>query len=261
MKHCPFCKSSISKSYETCPNCGRVLVEKIFSSKTSSSQTKVNQETFGYMDDFGKYVNKFIFLFRKNILLLIILALIGWAFSSSEGNKYKGNSISIIPNNVELSHQVSVTPAIQGKDPQLYTSLETGTILGGVLKKGYFKGFGELQIDNGSEFDAVAKLVSLSINKSVYTVYIKAHTVFTVDKISDGSYKLFFNLGNDWDNNKFIENNEYKVFEEDFDFVTTKLRDGKYIETKYTTFNITLNPVIQGKAQTDEVEPVEFANY
>ncbi|MFH1564603.1 MAG: hypothetical protein ABIC82_02010 [bacterium] len=127
----------------------------------------------------------------------------------------------------------------------------------------YLNGLGELQIKNETSLDAIAKLVNTTLNKSVFTVYIKANTTYTINKVKDGNYKLFFNLGNDWDTEvkAFSVNSSYEVFEDLFDFTTREYEEGDYIRTKYSTFEVTLNPVIGGTAETENINVAEFANY
>ena len=170
------------------------------------------------------------------------------------------NPISVIPsNNNWVDLQNSTSPS-QEKIKN-YIPLSNGKI----LSKNYFylKGLGELLIDNGTSYDAIAKLVDLASNKSIFTVYIRANNTYNINNISDGNYKLFFNLGNNWDNEikAFANNSSYEAFEESFDFITSKVREGDYIHTKYSTFNITLNPVINWQARTEEVNAIDFGSY
>ena len=97
-------------------------------------------------------------------------------------------------------------------------------------------------------------------NKSVYTVYVKANSVLNVSEISDGKFKLYFNLGNDWNKEliAFNVNSGYEVFEENFEFTTD---DSGSEYTEYSTFSVTLNPVVGGQARTDSVSAVEFGSY
>jgi len=82
-------------------------------------------------------------------------------------------------------------------------------------------------------------------------------------QIKNGNYKLFFNLGNDWDSEikAFTVNSGYEVFEDLFDFTTGEHKEGDYIRTEYSTFEVTLNPVIGGSAETENVSMEEFAIY
>lgn len=137
--------------------------------------------------------------------------------------------------------------------PNQYVSLSNGTVLYQNVR--YITGMGELTIDNGTSNDAVVKLINVSSNKSVYTVYVRSNNSLLIDTISDGDYKLLFNLGNDWnaEHSAFETNSSYESFEEIFDFRTT--------DDEYTTFSVTLNPVASGNARTGTVNPEDFGRY
>jgi len=78
-----------------------------------------------------------------------------------------------------------------------------------------------------------------------------------------GCSDLFFNLGNDWDTaiKAFTVNSSYEVFEDLFNFTTREYEEDDYIRTRYSSFEVTLNPVIGGTAKTENINVVEFANY
>lgn len=133
-------------------------------------------------------------------------------------------------------------------------SLSTGTVIKRV--PGYLHGEGELEIDNGTSDDAVAKLITTGTSGiSVLTVYIKASSNYTIKNISDGTYRLAFAQGLDWDTatKSFTRNQSFSSFDESFDFQTS--------DTQYTTFTVTLNPVEGGTAQTSSVDGNQFNAY
>jgi len=182
------------------------------------------------------------------IIILIILGLYFWG-------SYEGSS-TLNPNLNENDSSILFPPKSQN-----YISLSNGMIL--FKNPSYLKGLGELEIKNGTNLDAVAKLVGIDIDKSILTLYIKAKSSYTMNKISKGNYKLFFSLGNDWDSETktFLVNPNYEKFEEIFDFTIREYEGNNYINTEYSTFEVTLNPVIGGDAETQNVNSTEFANY
>ena len=132
-------------------------------------------------------------------------------------------------------------------------------LINSIFKKNniYIKGDGELQINNGTSLDAVAKLIRGGT--SVLTVYIKANSNYTMLNISDGTYWLAFAQGLDWDSTtkKFRRNKQYSVFEETFNFITTE--DSNYYYP--SGFEVTLNPVIGGTAETEDIPGSQFDQY
>ena len=118
-------------------------------------------------------------------------------------------------------------------------------------------GEGTLEISNGTRYDAVAKLVKGNI--AVYSVYIGANRDYTIEGISDGYYELMFAQGSDWNTvtKQFNKNQSYSTFDEAFDFITTE--DDYYYYPP--GFEVTLNPVVGGTAETSSVNPAEFNAY
>lgn len=124
----------------------------------------------------------------------------------------------------------------------------------------YFNGLGELTIKNGTTNDAVVKLVSDIINKSILTIYIRRNSNFTIRKIKNGNYKLYFVVGRYYDEGSkiFLQDCSFAVFEEDFPFTTDEYRYEDQIKTRYSIFEITLHPVIGGTVRTDEITKNQF---
>ncbi|MCX6013286.1 MAG: hypothetical protein NTV30_07750 [Chloroflexi bacterium] len=184
----------------------------------------------------------------------------------------KNNSVNAPAVNVPLGHATasSLVVAINSTNtvnnpvvvvPTHIVYFSNGEFLNSNLN--YLRGRGELEIKNGTSDSAVAKLVNNITNKSIATVFIEANSNYTLKNISDGSYKLVFNLGHDWDtiSKKFTINSSYAVFEDSFDFRTYATDGGNYTDTHYATYEITLNPVIGGTAKTNDINPDEFSNY
>ncbi len=130
-------------------------------------------------------------------------------------------------------------------------SLSTGTVL--KKRSVYLQGDGELQISNGTSYDAVAKLIR--DGASVLTVYIKANSTYTMKNISDGTYWLAFAQGTDWNvtTQKFNRNAHASAFDETFEFETTA--------TQSAGWEVTLNPVAGGTAQSSDVDLSQFDQY
>jgi hypothetical protein len=60
-------------------------------------------------------------------------------------------------------------------------------------------GHGSLKISNGTNSDAVAKLVDIATNKTCRLVFIQSSAVGTINNISSGNYTLKFSLGSNYD--------------------------------------------------------------
>lgn len=246
IKNCPFCKKEINSAYEECPNCGRMLIEKIPSAQIFSESVK--KVITGPKSSFVKRLNypKII----KYLLIVLIIFFIIWVLSSEDKPSYKEGSPTSIT-------KISEPEEIERN----YNSLPNETII--YLLSHYFTGSGELEINNGTDYDAVVKLIKTSIDKSIYTAYIKAKNSHTINKIPDGRYTLLFMHGKDWDgiNQTFLVDKSYSKFRDDFDFITREVNRYDGIYEEYTIYEITLHPVFGGTAQTSDISENEFDKY
>lgn len=188
-------------------------------------------------------ISKIIHIIGRYWFFLLVAAIIFGSVLSGD------SSSSSLPAPVVTNptvHQSTALPL-----PANIVSLPTGTVIKRLPS--YLQGDGTLEIDNGTSQDAVAKLITGGT--SVYTVYIKANSNYTIKNISDGTYWLAFASGINWDSNtkKFTHSVGFSSFQDTFDFETT--------DTQYTGYSITLNPVAGGTARTDTVNGEQFNAY
>jgi len=109
--------------------------------------------------------------------------------------------------------------------------LDTGTF----VKDSRRNGQGQLTVRNLYSLDTVFVLTTLD-NAPVTAVYVRSNDSSPVQGIPDGTYYLFYILGEYWDSGlaRFTRNSEYYRDEDTLTFVTTS--------TKFTTWEVTLNP-------------------
>jgi hypothetical protein len=121
-------------------------------------------------------------------------------------------------------------------------------LTGIVQKNSGQAGKGELTIDNGGKNDGV--IVMVRDKTPITSVYVRAGEKFTIAKIPDGEYVLFFSQGEDWNGSAFTSGVANKRFEEALPFETSN--------NQYTTWSITLQSVAGGTGRTDSVPTDEF---
>jgi len=128
--------------------------------------------------------------------------------------------------------------------------LSTGTFLVNWISVGW----GELTIENGLALDAVVILTNWWQKTPLMAVYIRSKDSYTMTHIRDGTYVLYFSLGEDWDNDskEFVGKTTYERFEDELEFET--------IGNMYTTYKVTLHPVVGGTAETEYLGEGEFPN-
>jgi hypothetical protein len=126
---------------------------------------------------------------------------------------------------------------------------ETGTNIWAPIG---LSGHGTLRIDNGTGFDAVAKLKDVESDAVRQFVYIRAGNKTELKNIGPCRCSLYFELGFAWDEKEesFCAVTGYEVFDESFGFAET--------EAEVVNFSITLHPVRTGKATTTRLSKEEF---
>jgi hypothetical protein len=125
---------------------------------------------------------------------------------------------------------------------------------GQFVRQGSRTGRGELTIDNGGGRDAV---ITLAVGKRpTFAVYVRKGAKHTVTGIRDGAYHVFFTSGTDWDRKAraFGRDCSFDRFDDSMKFETTQTAT----QIEWSTWTITLQPVVGGNAATSEVDPDDF---
>ena len=120
-------------------------------------------------------------------------------------------------------------------------------------------GHGELAIENGTDLNAIAILIACGTNEILHAVYIQYHSSYTVRRIKDGEYTLYFTLGRHWDDEskKFLKNRTYQRFEDPIEFYSS--RHGESIQ--YSIMSVSLHGVAEGRARTEFLSEDEFPTW
>ncbi|WP_147409072.1 hypothetical protein [Kitasatospora xanthocidica] len=137
------------------------------------------------------------------------------------------------------------TFAVPPLPQQQSRALDNGTM----VRKGKLRGEGVFKVENGGKVDAV---VSLALNgKAVHSVFVGKGQHASVDGVEDGTYEVYVSGGADWDSDAkgFTQNCQFTKFEDTFPFETGRTA---------TSWEITLQPVADGNAKTNDVDPNAF---
>ncbi len=297
IKKCPFCKNQIPADSEKCPICKMILIERFETIKKNAEEIKeepLYQKKLSSNSIKKLFINIYNLFKRKKwaiITTFLIVLVIFYVYDI-----YKSNNSERILNNSDLKNNTDFkdesvtyqgknsnpsnnndplqinkqkfeyridTPIYKDQEIQDFSKIPEKYIANGKISKRnkrFFYGLGELTIKNGTSNDAVTKLVSTSTRKSILTIYIRRNSNFTIKKISDGNYKLYFVVGRhyDKDTNIFLQDCSFSVFEDDFFFTTQEYHLTDKIKTEYSVFEITLHPVIGGSAKTVKITKYEF---
>ncbi|WP_283138502.1 hypothetical protein [Rhizohabitans arisaemae] len=115
------------------------------------------------------------------------------------------------------------------------------------------RGRGPLTIRNRGSADAV---ISLAQGKrQLFSVYVRKGSTYKVNGIADGTYRLYYTTGVDWDgrSRSFTRDCNFSRFDSSFKFRTT-YGGGR---VQWTTWTITLGGG-GGNAPTSKVDPGDF---
>lgn len=234
---CTECGKELNDEAKFCKFCGGNLKDS--ENHTHVQTEQVNTPTYTYVQKPKKPFNLWGWIIAGVILIVIIASAIDESTSTSSTS----------------SNTYSNPTTINTEPAKPDYSLPHGTVL--KQNSYYLSGSGELEISNGTRYDAVAKLIRGNV--AVYSVYIRANSTYTITGVSDGYYRLMFAQGSDWDtvSQRFNKNQSYTEFDELFDFITTE--DEYYYYPP--AFEVTLNPVVGGNAETSNVNPADFNSY
>ncbi|WP_336205054.1 hypothetical protein [Nonomuraea sp. LPB2021202275-12-8] len=125
---------------------------------------------------------------------------------------------------------------------------------GQFLRRGGLGGRSSLQIHNGASRDAV---VNIMRGKSkVLSVYVRRKAKFKINGVSDGTYRIYFTHGVDWDRKRkaFSRDCSFERFQKSVKFKTTVTAT----QILWHDWRVTLHAISGGNARTAPVDPDDF---
>lgn len=117
------------------------------------------------------------------------------------------------------------------------------------------RGWSQIKIDNGTNYDAVLILTNLD-SQPIVSAYLRIGDTFTISKVFDGIYYLYFSTGTDWNGKEFTNNSSYHRFVNNLNFETEGAKGYSNIYT-YTIWTVTLAPG-DSAGSTLSIPPDEF---
>ncbi|GGK87945.1 hypothetical protein Ppa06_52990 [Planomonospora parontospora subsp. parontospora] len=117
-------------------------------------------------------------------------------------------------------------------------------------------GRGSMKVHNGGSRDAV--VVVMRGKKKAFSLYVRKKAKATVPGVRDGSYRVFYTTGTDWDSGAkaFTRSCVFTEFGKSVKFRTT--RSGGYI--RWNNWTLTLHAVKGGTVRSKPVDPDKFPN-
>jgi hypothetical protein len=118
------------------------------------------------------------------------------------------------------------------------------------------QGRGTLKVMNGTNYDAVIKLVDQASGRTQRFVYIQANREVTLQQISSCRCTLKFSIGTNWNPNtqRFSQSRLYSQFRESLNFREIRTPSG----VRWMNYTATLHPVKGGSARTVAISERDF---
>lgn len=131
---------------------------------------------------------------------------------------------------------------------------------GTVIKSSILDGNCQLAIENGLDRDAAAKLVKSGSNQCIVYFYVSSKSTENVKGMPDGSYRLLFSAGRDWDENVqcFTRDKAFSEFDGQLTFETVSEVKGDKRRFEYRGHRVTLHKVRHGNAPAHGISEAEF---
>jgi len=176
------------------------------------------------------------------------------AFSDYETKIISDDETSIL-------RDISLTPSsVTGLKaiPNLIRRLPNGTIL---VTRGAFDGNSELTLENGTEMDALVRLMSEGVEKEM--VYVRASKKKSIARLPEGTYVLKTAFGLEWDSTnrrfkferEFSESETFQCTEKEWN---EEVSDGTIHHVEASKLRITLHKVLNGNFQSHDISESEF---
>lgn len=113
----------------------------------------------------------------------------------------------------------------------------------------------ELLVKNGTDQDAVVRLVRIPGSHTSRFIYVQAKDTYRIPRIEEGNYDLRYILGKGWMQGclAFWQDSGYSQFEDAFNFKPEERGN-----QRLKGFTVTLNPVLFGNAKTKSINREQF---
>lgn len=124
-------------------------------------------------------------------------------------------------------------------------------------------GAGILTIRNGTESDALVKVVSLSGPKLWQKVVVPVGGQRKIEGVPNGHFLILFALADSIDvaTGELNGNPRASKFEKSLAYTTSSKLEGQSIITTTTSYSLTLHPVVGGNAKTEKISVDEFKKF
>jgi hypothetical protein len=203
-----------------------------------------------------RLVGKLLSIIASVVWVIIILAILDAVISLRTGNRANPSASAFHSARHHAAQAQSRAADATLPRPSSLRRTQARPRTGAYLRRSKRGGLGELTISNvGQQLDAVAILTTLRQVPAV-SVYVRAPATFTLKGIADGTYYLYFAVGQKWDDREatFSQQVSRFRFEKPLRFRTATTAGA----IQYSVIHVTLYAVPGGNAPTVPVEGGKF---
>jgi hypothetical protein len=258
---CSICKTEFSENFLYCPNCGNE--QKRQSMADIERKAKLYDIKYGLVQQEKISNIRFIITHPSKNIFTIFLLGIGisiclWVLLNNKNStdsllNDEKNSV----NNIELKNEQNET-----KSKFSGNRLKTGdSPYDSYFGKGFYdqKYQNKLEIINNSEQEVIVCLTEYHDKKrTIRNEYVRAEEIFTMTSIPNGTYFLKCFFGKDWNPDTLLFDGKLRgFFDSNQNFTASdqikdliKMNQG---ENSFTTYTITLKPIIGGNMESREI--------
>lgn len=159
--------------------------------------------------------------------------------------------------------QTSKTIISQPEKPALSLQLGAEPLGSGVYVSGSLS---TIQVNNGTQTDVLVKLINTDNGQSVMirNFYIPRGSIYKAEQLPEGSYKVVYAYGIDWntDKKRFNRKSSFSIADKLLDVRKTITEvdgaNGKQINTNYGGHTIELKPTIDGNFPAHPINEKTF---
>lgn len=193
-------------------------------------------------------------LLMVSMVVCILIGLVSLQYWGKGKGSEQGTALAVntLP---KPAKKVSNQP-LQVQQPLPDRRLPSGTL----IKSSLLNGNCQLVIENGLDTDAAVKLLRSGSNQCLAYFYVSSRATDSVKGIPDGSYRLLFVAGRDWDDKKqcFIRDKAFSEFDRQLSFETISERRSDAIHYEYRGHRVTLHKIRHGNASAHGVSEALF---
>lgn len=118
-------------------------------------------------------------------------------------------------------------------------------------------------MENGTDSDAVVIMIDAGTDKVLASFYVRTGEDGELPGIPDGTYRVCYALGRDWDSEArtFTRSKRFARYDDALTYATERKDMGGEVYVEYPGYKLTLHKTAFGNATTSDILEEEFRKY